>query len=84
MDVAVFVGPFPKLSKTFIINEVVGLMKRGHDVTLVASRDPGDLLVHDSIQEYDIRDRTFYLDREKPENNIVAGLNLGPLLARNI
>ncbi len=34
LDIAFFVGEFPKISETFILNQVVGMIDRGHRVTV--------------------------------------------------
>ena len=42
MKVAFIVGQFPILSETFILNQIVGLIERGHDVDIYADQK-GDL-----------------------------------------
>lgn len=58
MDIAFFTGVFPKISETFIINQVTGLIDRGHEVTVFTNEMPDASKEHDVIDEYDLRDRT--------------------------
>ena len=38
MRIAFFVGDFPSLSETFVLDQITGLIDRGHDVRIVARR----------------------------------------------
>ncbi len=60
MKIAFFVSYFPALSITFILDQIVGLIDRGHDVYIFADRDGGDEKVHRSVSEYDLLNRTCY------------------------
>jgi colanic acid/amylovoran biosynthesis glycosyltransferase len=61
MRIAFLVGRFPVLSETFILNQVTGLLDRGHEVDIYAE-EPGDLThVHPDIITYRLLDRTYYL-----------------------
>jgi colanic acid/amylovoran biosynthesis glycosyltransferase len=84
MDMAIFTGPFPKLSKTFIINQIVGLLDRGHNITLISNIDPGEPEVHSKVLEYDLRGRTYYYQDQAPDNKLWAALKAGSILAREL
>lgn len=61
MNIAFIVGQFPILSETFVLNQITGLLERGHNVDVYADR-PGDLLkLHNDVQTYHLLDRTYYL-----------------------
>jgi colanic acid/amylovoran biosynthesis glycosyltransferase len=49
---------FPNLSETFILNQITGLLDRGHDVTIWAANkaDP-DEVTHQEVEEYNLQDR---------------------------
>ncbi|WP_413160847.1 glycosyltransferase [Capilliphycus salinus ALCB114379] len=67
MKVAFIVGHFPQLSETFILNQITGLIERGHQVDIYAS-SPGDTTkVHPAIAKYNLLDRTYYFP-QVPEN----------------
>ncbi|MFC7069359.1 glycosyltransferase [Halobaculum lipolyticum] len=60
MNIAFFAYYFPKLSETFIINQVTGLLDRGHEVTIFANESPDEEIEHEVVEEYDLLDRTVY------------------------
>ncbi|MGB7379279.1 MAG: glycosyltransferase [Rivularia sp. (in: cyanobacteria)] len=67
MNIAFIVGDFPILSETFILNQITGLLDRGHQVDIYADR-PGNLeKLHDDVLTYNLLERTYYLP-EIPEN----------------
>ena len=59
MRIAVVVGMFPKISETFIVNQITGLLDRGHEVTIIAKERAEDILQSDVI-DYDLTSRTLY------------------------
>lgn len=46
MKIAFFVSLFPRLSETFILNQITGLIDRGHDVDIYAYDNGKDPKVH--------------------------------------
>lgn len=75
MDIAFYIHQFPKLSETFILNQVIGLLDRGHEVTIFANEIGDEDLEHDLVTEYDLRGRTVIVDY--PESVISALSVLG-------
>lgn len=71
MKIAFFAPPFPKRSETFIVNQVVGLLDAGHDVTVFADDKPEKPLSDDRTTEYDLADRTIY---SRTAESVVEGL----------
>lgn len=57
MKVAFLVGPFPSLSETFILNQITGLIDRGHEVH-VYGWPSEDEEVHEDIRRYGLLERT--------------------------
>ena len=51
---------FPKLSESFILNEIVELLKNGHDVQIFSIVKPWEEVVHDEVDKYHILERTHY------------------------
>lgn len=70
MRVAFLVGGFPTLSETFILNQITGLLDRGHDVVIYATKSREDDLVHRDVTRYELLRRTVYLPR--PPSNVVG------------
>lgn len=61
LRIAVFVSEFPALSETFVLRQVVGLIDRGHDVTVFADRPRDEPLTHPAFERYGLAARTRYL-----------------------
>jgi len=68
MKIAFFVGEFPTLSETFILNQITGLLDLGHDVEIFAQSNPKDKKVHSDIEKYRLMERVHYF--AKPCNKI--------------
>lgn len=69
MKIAFFVRFFPVLSETFILNQITGLIDRGHDVDIYALRPrPFDFqVVHADVERYHLMKRTQYFN-DMPRN----------------
>ncbi len=63
MKIAFFVDAFPVLSETFIINQITGLIDRGHDVDIFAQGERSLPVVHPEIEAYRLRERVVYLEQ---------------------
>jgi colanic acid/amylovoran biosynthesis glycosyltransferase len=60
MRIAFLVDQFPSLSETFILNQITGLIDRGHEVDIYGDR-PGNMQkTHAEIQQYNLLERTYY------------------------
>ena len=61
LRVAFFTDIFPRISNTFIINQMTGLLDRGHEVEIFA-RAAGDFeRTHESVLRYGLRSRMRHL-----------------------
>jgi colanic acid/amylovoran biosynthesis glycosyltransferase len=59
MKILFILGKFPLLSETFILNQITGLIDRGHEVHIYATKKiTGG--VHADVYKYDLFDRTFF------------------------
>jgi colanic acid/amylovoran biosynthesis glycosyltransferase len=61
MRIAFIVGRFPALSVTFILNQITGLIDRGHEVDIYADERWESEKLHPAIEQYQLLDRTYYL-----------------------
>ena len=69
MRILFMVGLFPKLSETFILNQITGLIDRGHHVDVYASK-PGDCsVVHSDVEKYNLANNTYYWN--PPQNRLL-------------
>lgn len=66
MKIAFFVNQFPSLSETFILNQITGLIDRGHEVDIYADRPDDSEKQHPDVEKYHLLERTCYIGR--PDN----------------
>jgi colanic acid/amylovoran biosynthesis glycosyltransferase len=57
---AYVVNMFPKLSETFVLEEVAELTRRGVDVRILSLKTPGDLVQHPLVDAAQLGVRTWY------------------------
>ena len=60
MKIAFVVTGFPSLTQTFVLNQVTGLLKRGHDVHIYTEKGSIQQLAHSDVHEYNLLSRVFY------------------------
>lgn len=61
MKIAVLVNQFPKISETFIVNQISGLIDRGHTVDIFACYGSEDRIEDPQLRKYELLGRTRYL-----------------------
>ena len=74
MNIAFFVNVFPAPSETFILNQVTGLLDRGHRVDIYANARATPSKPDSKVSEYGLMERTTYFD-------VPASLPIRPLRA---
>ncbi len=82
LDIAFFVGEFPKISETFILNQVVGMIDRGHRVTVYAEPPSTYTAVHPLIEQYRSRYALRYRPRI-PESRLLRLIGAARLIIRH-
>jgi len=60
MKIAFIITHFPVLSETFILNQITGLIDRGHHVNIFCIGPYPDPIHHSDVETYNLLDRTFY------------------------
>jgi colanic acid/amylovoran biosynthesis glycosyltransferase len=68
MKIAFIVRGFPKISETFILNQITGMIDLGHDVEIFAFKKLIEGKKHPDIDKYNLMDKVKYL--EIPKNKI--------------
>jgi len=58
LNVTFLTSTFPELSEQFIINQVVGLIDAGVEVTVISLHDPVQAMLNPEFDEYDLGGRT--------------------------
>ena len=72
MKIAFIIRTFPALSETFVLNQITGLLDRGHTVDIYAIRKGDTSKMHPEINDYKLLERTYYLsDYKTPRNKLV-------------
>jgi colanic acid/amylovoran biosynthesis glycosyltransferase len=72
MKIAFIVNQFPALSETFILNQITGLLDRGHEVDVYAYSPRNDPGVHADVKRYNLLEHTCYMTvyASMPRNKI--------------
>lgn len=64
MTIIFILSNFPELSETFVLNQMTGLIDRGHNVYICATQWGNLSNVHPDVYKYNLLDKT-YVDYEK-------------------
>ncbi len=77
MRIAFLVPGFPRLSETFILNQITGLLDLGCDVRIFSQTRPNEQRLHPDVETYRLLTRTTYLDYpEGKPARVLSGLRL--------
>ncbi len=79
MKIAFLVGYFPALSETFVLNQIIGLLNRGHTVDIFAVTSKGEALVHPEVLKYGLLSKTHYRYNLKNIFSALFGISYGDL-----
>jgi colanic acid/amylovoran biosynthesis glycosyltransferase len=72
MRIAFLVVTFPNLTETFILNQITGLLDRGHKVDIYATKRGEFSKIHSEVSKYSLFERTYYLsDYKIPSNKFI-------------
>jgi len=61
MKVAFVTWKFPALSNTFILNEIVEVLRRGFEVAIYSIDNSDEKVVHHDVERFGLLDRTWFL-----------------------
>lgn len=67
MKIAFIVNTFPKLSETFVLNQITGMLDLGHEIEIFAFYNSNENKIHPDIKKYKLMKRVHYLNM--PCNN---------------
>jgi colanic acid/amylovoran biosynthesis glycosyltransferase len=62
MKIAFILDVFPKLSESFVTNQITGLLDMGHDVRIFSSNRPNETQTPQDFDKYDLASRTHYAE----------------------
>lgn len=77
MKIAFYIDEFPRYSETFVVDQIVGLISRGFEVSIVTTKIRRDVLLN-AVQEYNLFERV-----QLASNNHGSGLIAKLLTARD-
>nr|QNO41822.1 D-inositol-3-phosphate glycosyltransferase [Methanosarcinales archaeon ANME-2c ERB4]QNO42778.1 D-inositol-3-phosphate glycosyltransferase [Methanosarcinales archaeon ANME-2c ERB4] len=60
LKVAYVLSFFPRLSQSFVLNEIVELIRSGHDVQIFPWFHSSETVIHEEIKDYQLLNRTHY------------------------
>jgi colanic acid/amylovoran biosynthesis glycosyltransferase len=60
MKIGFLVNGFPKISETFILNQVVGLLSAEQQLAIFARSKPDETVTHDLIEDWNMREKVVY------------------------
>ena len=52
---------FPSVSETFIVNQIVEMISRGHEVMIYAFAQGNSDVLHDKIRRYELLNKTLFM-----------------------
>src|SRR3990172_12699909 len=70
MKIAMFVTSFPVWTETFILNQIAGLIDRGHEVHIYAHSANKHGTNHEIINKYKMMDRVSFSSGAYPANRL--------------
>jgi len=82
--IAFIVNTFPNLSETFVLNQITGLLDRGHEVEIIAHMctvNPEEEKVHPNVGKYQLMKRVRYINI--PKNKFTRVFKAIWLIVRN-
>jgi colanic acid/amylovoran biosynthesis glycosyltransferase len=62
MKVAFITWKFPCLPNTFILNEVIAVIKLGHDVSIFSIVKSDEVITNPDLEKYRLPEKTFYFE----------------------
>ncbi len=86
MRIAFIFGRFPVISEPFILNQISGLVKQGHEVDIYAVQGPPiehTDKVHPDVEKYRLLERTYY-PPERPQAKWLRPLKAWALILANL
>jgi colanic acid/amylovoran biosynthesis glycosyltransferase len=82
MNIAFVVNTFPSVSETFILNQITGLIERGHAVSIFAHAPGRSEVNQPEIARYGLLERTHYL--RAPKDKLARLRAALPLIAQGL
>jgi colanic acid/amylovoran biosynthesis glycosyltransferase len=72
MRILIVVIDFPALSETYVLDQITGLIDRGFDVDILASKMRDEATIHPDVEDYSLLNRAYYIDNSPPSGSRIA------------
>lgn len=82
MRIAFVVNAFPLLSETFILNQITGLIDRGHEVSIHAHYSGAQDIIHGDVEKYSLLKNLYIIPN--PQGRLEILICLLKVILRNI
>lgn len=77
MNIAFVVDEFPSISQTFVLNQITGLLDRGHEIDIYTHTFGANHTRHSDVERYRLMDRTYPLNCPKSRTHrVFRGIGL--------
>ena len=70
MKIAFILDSFPKVSETFVLNQILSLIDAGVDISIFVLNKSKENIIHEKYHEYELINKTTYAVR-MPDNTII-------------
>jgi len=80
LQITYLVSQFPKISETFVLGQITGLIDKGHEVEIIALSNPSEETVHEDVIKYNLMEKVQYVDYRSNE----LGLKLEEKLVNSL
>ncbi|MBI9016350.1 MAG: glycosyltransferase [Phycisphaerae bacterium] len=71
LKIAFIINQFPSVSETFILNQAIGFIERGHQVHIFAKHTKNCNIVHNNFNKFSMAQRTTYLPEFSNSKKII-------------
>ena len=80
LKIGYILGSFPKLSESFIMNEVIALINLGVEAKIFSLSKVSEEIMHGEVEEYNLRERTSYhLERPLSKREKISCVLMNPV-----
>lgn len=81
IKISFLLGEFPKMTETFILNQIIGLINEGYDLKIIALNKSKDNSIPQEVIDYKLLEKTEYIN--VPRNKKIRALKALRLFLQN-
>lgn len=84
MNIVYYLRYFPKVSESFILNEIYELDKKGHNIAVCSLHEPDNSIIHDEFRELKIPIKYLHQPQMSMFYEVFSTKVLNPRILRNV